>query len=222
MRMKPFLLLGVLTLAPLAQAEGVGLGIHAGLMGPGIDGYYRLDDKTVLRGAYNAFDYDYDATEEDVDYDATFSFNNAQLGVDYYPFAGSFRLSAAYVQNNNELNLLAVPRGGSFDLNDTSYAATDVGSLRMQVSYPGSGAYLGLGWGNPVGADKRLGVTFDLGAYYLGKPEVVSQLACGATASPATCAQLKDDAEADRKQMQEDLSDFPFWPLLQLGLSYQF
>lgn len=222
MRTKPFLLLGALALAPFAHAEGFGLGIHAGLMGPGLDGYYRISDKTVLRGAYNAFDYDYDATEEDVDYDATFSFDNAQLGVDYYPFAGGFRLSAAYVQNNNELDMRALPTGGTFDLNDTSYAASDVGSLHMQVGYPGSAAYLGLGWGNPVGAGKGLGVTFDIGAYYLGEPEVAVQLACGATASPATCAQLKDDAEADRKQLQDDLSDFPFWPLMQLGLSYQF
>lgn len=88
--------------------------------------------------------------------------------MDYYPFAGGSRLSAAYVQNNNELNLLAVPTGGTFDLNDTAYPATDVKSLRMQVSYPGSGGYLGLGWGNPVGDGKGLGVTFDIGAYYLG------------------------------------------------------
>lgn len=217
---KSLVLLGALALAPTVQAEGLGLGLHAGLMGPGIDGYYRLSEKTVLRGAYNVFDYDYDAREEDVDYDATYSFNNAHLGVDYYPFAGGFRLSAAYVQNNNELSLHAVPTGGAFDLNNNSYAGTDVESLRMQVSYPGSGAYVGMGWGNPVGEGKGLGVTFDIGAYYLGEPEVTSQLACSATAS--NCTQMQADAEADRKQLEDDLSDFPFWPLVQLGLSYQF
>lgn len=51
---------------------------------------------------------------------------------------------------------------------------------------------------------------------------MAAQLAWGGSASPTTCAQMKDDVEADRKQLQDDLSDFPFWPLLQLGLSYQF
>ncbi|MCC2636954.1 MAG: hisitdine kinase [Moraxellaceae bacterium] len=213
------MLLGGMTLASLAQAEGIGLGVHAGLMGPGIDGFYRLNEKLVLRGAYNSFDYDYDATEEDVEYEATYSFDNAQVGVDWYPFTGSFRLSAAYLQNGNELNLHAVPTGGAFDLNGVSYGGSEVADMRVTVDYPDSGAYVGLGWGNPVAVGKGFGVTFDLGVYYLGEPEVAQQLTCGTT---LRCAQLQADAEADRQKLEDDLSDFPFWPLVQLGLSYQF
>lgn len=211
---------GALALCSTAHADGFGLGIHAGLMGPGIDGFYRLSDKLVLRGAYNAFDYDYDTQEEDVDYEATYSFDNAQLGLDWYPFAGGFRLSAAVVANGNELNLHAVPTGGTFDLNDVTYAGTDVQELRAKVSYPGTGGYIGLGWGNPVRAGKGFGVTFDVGAYYFGEPEVTQQLTCSPTA--ADCAGMKANAEADRKKLEDELSDFPFWPLVQLGLSYQF
>lgn len=36
---KSLFLLGAFALVPMAQAEGIGLGLHAGLMGPGIDGY---------------------------------------------------------------------------------------------------------------------------------------------------------------------------------------
>lgn len=213
------LALAVLALSSAAHADGIGIGLHAGLMGPGLDGYYRVSDKVVARAAYNTFDYDYDTQEEDVDYEATYSFDNAQVGVDWYPFAGGFRLSAALVANSNELNLNAVPTGGGFDLNDTPYAGTEVASLRATVSYPETAGYVGLGWGNPVGAGKGFGVTVDLGAYYLGEPEVTQQLACGTT---VRCAQLQADAEADRKKLEDELSDFPFWPLLQLGVSYQF
>jgi hypothetical protein len=216
---KTLVLLGGLALASAAQAEGIGLGVHAGLMGPGIDGFYRVNDKLVARGAYNSFDYDYDATEEDVEYEATYRFDNAQVGLDWYPFAGGFRLSAAYVLNGNELNLHAVPTGGSFDLNDVSYAGTEVADMRVTVDYPDSGAYVGLGWGNPVGEGKGFGVTFDVGAYYLGEPEVAQQLSCGTT---TRCAALQADAEADRRKLEDELSDFPFWPLVQFGLSYQF
>lgn len=219
---KSLVLLGALSLSSFVQAEGIGLGVHAGLMGAGIDGYYRLSDKVVARGTYNSFEYDYDTTEEDVDFAATYTFDNAQLGVDWYPFAGGFRLSAAYVANGNELDMNAVPTGGTYTLNDVNYAASDVGSLRATVSYPDSAAYVGMGWGNPVGAGKGLGVTFDIGAYYLGEPEVAQTVTCGTSTSPAACTQIRADAEAERKQLEEDLSDFPFWPHIQVGLTYQF
>lgn len=209
----------LLALSTAAQAEGLGVGLHAGLMGPGIDGFYRLNDKLVARLSYNKFDYDYDTQEEEVDYDATYSFDNAQLGLDWYPGAGGFRVSTALVANSNELNLHAIPKGGAFDLNNTTYAGTEVKDLRANVGYPSTAAYLGLGWGNPVGKDKGLGVTFDIGAFYMGEPEVSQQVVCGTT---VRCAQLKSDAEADRRKLEDELSDFPFWPLVQLGLTYQF
>lgn len=217
---KAFALAGGLVLSSLAQADGIALGVHGGLMGAGVDGFYRLSDKVVLRGSYNAFDYDYDTEEEDLDLEATYSFDNGALGVDWYPFAGGFRLSAAYVHNANELAMKALPKGGNFELNDNTYLGSEVDNLQMQVSYPESGAYLGFGWGNPVRSEKGFGVTFDVGAYYLGEPEVAQQLTCSATA--INCAQMKADAEADRKDIEKELSDFPFWPLIQLGLTYQF
>lgn len=217
---KSFVLMGALALASTAQAEGIGLGVHAGLMGTGVDGYYRVSDTMVLHGSYNAFDYDYDTAEEDLNMEATYRFDNAALGLDWYPFGNGFRLSAAYVANGNELALKAVPSGGNFDLNGTSYQASDVDNLRMQVSYPESAAYVGFGWGNPVGRGKGLGVTVDIGTYYLGEPEVAQQLTCSATAT--NCAQMQANAEADRKDIERELSDLPFWPLLQVGLSYQF
>jgi hypothetical protein len=218
---KALALAGGLVLSSLAQADGIAVGVHGGLMGAGVDGYYRLSDKVVLRGSYNAFDYDYDTEEEDLDLEATYSFDNAALGVDWYPFAGGFRLSAAYVHNANELAMNAIPKGGTFDLNDNPvpYSGSEVKSLKMQVSYPESGAYVGLGWGNPVRSEKGFGVTFDVGAFYLGEPEVAQQVECGVT---ARCGQLKDDAEADRKKIEDELSDFPFWPMIQLGFTYQF
>lgn len=217
---KTLALAGGLVLSSLAQADGIALGVHGGLMGAGVDGYYRLSEKVVLRGTYNAFDYDYDTEEEDLDLEATYSFDNAALGVDWYPFAGGFRLSAAYVHNANELAMTALPKGGNFELNDNTYLGSEVDNLQMQVSYPESGAYVGLGWGNPVRSEKGFGVTFDVGAYYLGEPEVAQQLTCSPTA--LNCAQMKADAEADRKDIEKELSDFPFWPLVQLGLTYQF
>lgn len=220
---KTIVLLCGMTLAGAVQADGMGFGAHAGLMGPGVDAFYRINDKLVLHGAYNQFDYDYDTSEEDVDYEATYAFKNAQLGLDWYPFTGTFRLSAAYIANGNELDLHAVPKG-TYTINDQVYTAAEVGDLRAGIEYPGSAAYVGMGWGNPLREGKGLGVTFDIGAVYTGAVDVTMDVRCGAAAPQGSpqCTRLQSDAEAERKTLEDDLSDFPFWPLLQLGLSYQF
>src|SRR6218665_2899485 len=105
MLIRKILLAIAIILPALSQADGFGLGAHVGTNGPGIDAFYRLSEKLVLRADYNQYDLDIDRSEEDVEYDGTYAFKNAQLGVDYYPFAGGFRLSAAYVANGNELDL---------------------------------------------------------------------------------------------------------------------
>lgn len=212
-------LLAGMSLASLVQADGIGLGAHVGLMGPGVDAFYRINDKLMLHGAYNQFDYDYDTSEDDVDYDATYAFKNAQLGLDWYPFAGAFRLSAAYVLNGNEIDMHAVPKGGTYSLNNTIYAGSEVADARANIDYADSAAYIGLGWGNPVFAGKGLGVTFDIGAVYVGEPDVSLTAVCGTT---VRCAQLQADAEVERRTLEDDLSDFPLWPLVQLGLTYNF
>lgn len=219
MTRKMLLLAGSLALGSLAHADGVALGAHAGLMGPGVDGFFRLSDRLVLRGAYNAFDYDVDGEEEGVTYNGAYEFSNAQLGVDLYPFAGGFRMSAAYVFNGNEINLKALPTGGSFNLNDKDYSSNEVDNIRVGVDYPDSAAYVGIGWGNPVREGKGLGVTFDVGVYYVGEADVTQQVTCGTTPN---CAQIKADAEVERQEIEDELADLPFWPLVQLGLSYQF
>lgn len=219
---RTLLLLCTMALSGLAQADGIGLGAHVGLMGPGVDGFYRLNDKLVVHAAYNAFSYDYDATQEDVAYQATYDFKNAQLGLDWYPFAGAFRVSAAYVANGNELDLHAIS-SGTYTIDGTVYTAAEVGDLRASIQYPGSAAYAGIGWGNPVRSGKGFGVTFDIGAVYTGAADVTMNATCGAAiiATPQ-CDQLKADAEADRKKIEDDLANFPVWPLVQLGLSYNF
>ncbi|HEX6591165.1 MAG TPA: hypothetical protein VF050_04130 [Moraxellaceae bacterium] len=216
-------LLAAAILLPAASfADGFGLGAHVGTNGPGLDAFYRISDRLVLRAGYNQYDLDVDRSEDDVEYDGTYAFKNAQLGLDFYPFAGGFRVSAAYVANGNELDLHAVPTGGTFSFNNVEYQGTEVKDAKANISYPGSAAYVGVGWGNPVREGKGFGATFDLGVVYVGSADVALNVECGAVVAPHTCAGLKADGEVERQQLEDDLADVPFWPVVQLGLSYNF
>lgn len=208
----------------VAQADGFALGAHAGLLGGGFDGFYRLTDTLVLRGSYNQLGLKYSTSEDELDYDAKFKFDNALLGLDWYPFSGSFRLSAAYTMNKNNLTLTAKPNSsGTFELDGTTYLASELGNMRVKLDYPSSAPYLGFGWGNPVYAGKGLGMTFDIGVVMTGSADVGLNINCGpAIAGTPRCDQLKASAEAERKTVEDDIGDLKLWPLVQLGLTYQF
>lgn len=217
-----WLLAGGLICSCAVQAEGRALGLHAGLMGIGVDGYRRLNDTWVLHGAYNRWDYHYDTREEDIHYDATYGLDNLQLGLDWYPAAGRFRVSAALVANANELTLDAVARGPGYEINGEMYSAAEVGDLRGSVEPASTGAYVGVGWGNPLRREKGLGVVLDIGLVYAGSADVELKARCGALAGPSRCAELQADADAERRELEDSLGDVPFWPLVQIGLSYSF
>lgn len=219
---KMTLLAALLLLPAFAAADGMALGAHAGLMGTGVDAFYRLNDNVVLHGAYNRLDYSFSHTRDGQDYDATVNFNNGQLGVDWYPLAGNFRLAVAYVMNGNEVAAQAIPRDGFFTVNGNKYPSVFVDDVRGRISYSGSAAYAGLGWGNPVQAGRKLSFSVDAGVVYTGHTGISTSITCAAVTPAPQCAQLKSDAEAQRRRTEDDFNTVPFWPLLQLGLGYQF
>lgn len=209
-----------LGIAGFSQAEGFALGVHAGTAGLGASANLRLNDNFALRGVYNQFSYDYDTTEEDLDYEGEIDLKSGQLGIDYYPFAGRFRVSAAYVSYGNEINLTGVPNAsGEFEINGTIYTSADIGSVKAKVDWPSNAVYAGLGWGNPVQRDKGFGLTFDVGVMLTEEPQVDFTTQCF---DPLFCALIEPDVEAERQSLEEDLGDVKMWPVIQLGLSYQF
>ena len=81
--------------------------------------------------------------------------------------------------------------------------------------------YLGIGWGNPVAKDKGWGVTTDIGVLFQGSPKTDLVATCGATAPPLTCTQLQSDTAAENDRLKNNLSNFKFWPVMSIGISYQ-
>ena len=79
---------------------------------------------------------------------------------------------------------------------------------------------MGIGWGNAVAAGSRWRVAVDAGAFYQGKPKV------SLTAEPLIPGLLpsrfSQDLEAERREIEDDLDSYRFYPVLSLGVSYRF
>jgi hypothetical protein len=79
--------------------------------------------------------------------------------------------------------------------------------------------YAGLGWGNGVGEDKKLGFTLDLGVAFQGSPEATLAATGGVL---ATDANFLANLEREERNLEDDIKSFKLFPVLTVGLSYRF
>lgn len=197
--------------ATTAGAESFAVGVKAGTTGLGIEAAWRLTDSVNLRGGYYAFDYGTDLEEEGVEYDGDLRLRNAALFADWHPFAGAFRLSAGGVQSGNEFQGSA---DGDLEVGDNTYAA----QLAAEVSWSGLAPYLGIGFGNAMRGG-RLSFSFDLGVMFTGSPDVRLD---GSANDPALEAAFAEDLERERANLEDELSDAKYFPVVSLGFAYRF
>lgn len=201
---------------PDARAD-IGINPRVGFLGYGIEFSAGVSDRLSLGVGFNNARRKRQDTTEGVDYEYDLRLRSGEVMANFHPFAGAFRLRAGALLNRNEFLLTGRPSGsGTYEFNGVSYQASEVGTLTGKVSFNKSAPYLGLGWGNrPNGS---WGLTFDLGAVYQGKPKLSLEATGGIAPPPSLAA----DLEAERRQAEEDLSSFKWYPVVQLGLYFRF
>ena len=153
-------------------------------------------------------------SEDGINYDAKLKANRAALLADWFPFAGSFRLTGGITSNQYKLDLLATGAGGSLTIGNTTHTTTAADQFRVQVKFPSSTPYVGLGWGHNSGSGLRF--SLDLGAK-IGRG-TVSYALSGPLAQQATQA----DIDAELAELREGVGKIRAVPQLTLGLGYSF
>lgn len=218
--MKRLALLGMLALSTLpgaAFASDFGLDAHVSTLGLGAEFNYTINSYFTARVDFNRYNYSYTGTKEQVQYDFDLHLKSYSAMLDWHPFAGTFRVSAGYFSNKNDIAALATPQG-SYTINGTSYTAAQVGVLSGAITFNASVPYLGIGWSTLGTESTGLGVEFDIGALFQGSPKV--QLS--ATGAAASNAQFQSDLAAEQTKLQGDLNSFKTYPVVSLGLAYRF
>lgn len=218
--MKKSVIAGAMSVALLGsgvvQAEaGFGLGVKMGTLGMGAEFTKSITESFNARVGFNTYDFSDSGTEGDINYDIDLEWQSTALLLDWYPGSGSFRLTAGYIINGNELKMRAKPTG-TYNIGGTSYAS-DIVSLTGNVTFS-NGPYIGLGWGNAARAG--FGFSFELGAVYQGSPELDLSGTC--TAGSPTCDDFNADVAREEQQAQADLDEFKWYPQVAVGISYGF
>ncbi len=153
-------------------------------------------------------------TEDGIDYDTTLKLNRTALLADWFPFAGSFRLTTGLTANQYKLDMLATGAGGTITVGNTSYTTTSQDQFRVQVKFPSSTPYVGFGWGHGNGSGVRF--AFDIGAK-IGKATVDYSLS-----GPWTQRVSQADIDAELQQLRDGVGKVRAIPQITLGLGYSF
>ena len=152
--------------------------------------------------------------EDGINYDTKLKLNRAALLADWFPFAGSFRLTSGITSNQYKLDLLATGAGGSLTIGNTTYTTTANDQFRVQVKFPSSTPYFGVGWGHGMGSGLRF--SFDVGAKF-GKATVSYALS-----GPIAQQVSQDDIDAELAELRDGVGKVKAVPQISFGVGYSF
>jgi len=204
----------LLVFGGVAHADSAfGMGLKAGTTGFGIEAVYGLSDKWNLRGALNGFSYDTDFEEEGIDYDADLRLRSASMMVDWHVFDGGFRLSAGAFSNRNKL--VGVAEADDLEIGDNIYAAR----AEVDIDWRRFAPYAGIGWGNSLKGG-RLSFSTDLGVMFTGSP--TARLTATERSGAVDPADFEADVRREEANLNDEISDVKYWPVLTVGVTYRF
>jgi hypothetical protein len=192
------------------------VGVTGGTYGLGLEAGYRFSERLGVRANSGSYKYDKSVSSGDFDIDGKAKLDSIGVAVDFYPFGGSFRVSAGLRSNKNKFSGLASPNGATVDVGGDTYTATEVGNLSGSARFKKSSPTLSVGWGGNFSTGVHFGV--DLGVVAQGSPRLAAS-SSGTLASDPTFQASLDDQLAG---WQSDVKDYKLWPIVQLHLAYRF
>lgn len=198
-----------------------------GTLGAGLDLTYDISPKINARFNLNGGSADADGVEDGVNYKGSLDLMTAGGLVDYHPTGGGFRLSVGLYNNRNEISSQADGGNNNVLIGNRAYDLT--GTLDSDIAFKSTAPYVGLGWGNSVGAKKRLSFSLDAGVLFQGSPEAtlkgsgnaVDRLT-GTTIDMSNEPTFLAEVQTEQDNLNEEMKDYEYYPVISAGMSYKF
>jgi hypothetical protein len=138
-------------------------------------------------------------------------FTNVHLLADYTPFksASAFRLVGGAAYFTQARGTLKVQPSDNYTYGDIVLNEEQVGYLNMDIDWKGIAPYLGIGLFKAM-PKNRFNVNVDLGTYYLKKPDV-----------QINGTGILKGNDTQEPQLQENVKNYRWMPVLQLNFNYK-
>jgi hypothetical protein len=238
--------------APPAEGKsgpfsGLGVGVTIGSGGIGFQAATPIFPQRLnLRAGAGFFSYNYTFTQNANNIAGNLKLNNAEIMGDFFPFKGSFRLSAGVTVYNNTGLTGNLQLGNTFSLNSVSYTTDPANPAAGSVGVKFGGTAVPrftLGWGNMVPKSGHIKFETEVGIEAIGTPTITWNMtgeactgsgedlglrpAAGGGATSATpCSEgygpvATTDIQAEQNKLQNSVNGLKVFPIFTLGLSYK-
>lgn len=210
------------------------LGIKMSSLGLGIEAGTALTRRSNVRFGFNGINYSRSFEEEGFHYNGELTMRSIEARYDWFPFDGAFRISPGL------LFFLAKPASGSafvppgelFTLDDDEYRSDPTNPIRGsgELHWNTVAPTFTVGWGNllPRGS-RRFSFPFEIGIAVTGTPRVDIELRGGACErnglgcrNSVNDLAFQRDLNAQRRNINDDISGYKVYPIISTGFSYRF
>jgi hypothetical protein len=209
-------------LAAGSAAADFGVGLKAGTLGLGLEG--RWDPPVPwfdLRIGVNQYDYNANGNYADVEYGATLALDSYYLTGNFKFPLSPFRFTVGAVSNGNELQMRSLETDtGLILVGGTPVPTSVIGTLGSTTSFDSTAPYVGVGFDFELFG--KAGLNLDFGVLWQGDPIVSLEASNWGNLSSAEQDLLGPLLEAERADLEDEISDYKAWPVVSLSFVYNF
>ncbi len=223
-------LICLLPSAVLAEGERWEVNGNAGTNGLGLELSYRMSEQLRIRSGYHSYDFSLEVDADDNNGTAgdelknkgDLELSNLGLLVDWYPWAGKFRLSTGVIINRNEFSVETVCENPSgCEVGSNSFTRSEIGTITTRIDVDDYNPYIGFGWDKALDVTRRWNLSFEVGAYYQGTPSV-EMTSSGSCTTFLIIQQCQTSFEEEEQELEDELEEFVWYPAISIGIGYRF
>jgi len=200
-----------IALVPLA-ASATEVGVRASSLGLGLEvsqGIAPFVDARVMTGVatFNA-----DGNAQGLNYTGKVKLSNVAAVADVHVPLTSIRFTGGLLFNSDRVDITGQPAGATYTINGSTYPSALVGTINGTLTFNPVAPYLGFGYDGT--AKHHLGVSFDAGAVFQGRPNLTLT-----SSNPVPSAQFATDLLAAQRKAQSNLNYFKVYPVVTVTLA---
>ena len=206
-----------LAAAGTASADNnFGFGVKAGTLGLGVEGTWRPLPYMDLRFGANQYDYSDTGTQANILYDSELNLETLYLTGNFRFPLSPFRVTAGVYSNGNEINMVSADNGAIIIVGGDLYPSAAVGTVTSRAYFDSTSPYLGVGYDFSLFG--KVGMNLDFGVLWQGS----ASIDIGVDGILADDPTFQASLEAERLELEEEISDYKAWPVVSLGFVVNF
>lgn len=200
----------------LGQAHAGEIYLGLGLPGVGLGYAQPVSPGITVRGDFFTLGKrDLTETESGIRYTGNYRLQRAALLADWFPFEGSFRFTGGAAFNTYRISLDASGAGGTLTIGDRTYTTTAADGLNVEVKFPKTTPYFGIGWGHQTGSGLRFSA--DIGAA-IGRAKVSATVRGQLASQP----DIQSNLDKELAELRDGVGKVRAIPQLSVGMGYSF